>query len=175
MRSAFRTHHRTEIRRLKTAAFARLDHPDARRTLQVVRWGKNSTTGKLTVERLSPITGLPPGAATGARPAAWTRGHWKIENLLRPVRDRTFREDDSKVHAGRLPRIPAGLRNLAVGIHRRDGPTGIAAALRHTVHDCRTPLTAPFCPDESGQNVITRGTLWICGHPRRQAVLTMRA
>ncbi|MER5843177.1 hypothetical protein ABT099_23355 [Streptomyces prasinus] len=103
MRSAFRTHHRTEIRRLKTAAFARLDHPDARRTLQVVRWGKNSTTGKLTVERLSPITGLPPGAATGARLAAWTRGHWKIENLLRPVRDRTFREDDSKVHAGRLP------------------------------------------------------------------------
>ncbi|MEU0672054.1 ISAs1 family transposase [Streptomyces sp. NPDC006172] len=33
-----RAHHRLEIRRLKTAAFAHLDYPDARQALQVVRW-----------------------------------------------------------------------------------------------------------------------------------------
>ncbi|MFD4955791.1 ISAs1 family transposase [Streptomyces sp. NPDC058451] len=137
-----RAHHRLEIRRLKTAAFAHLDYPDARQALQVVRWRTDFTTGKLTIERVYLITSLPPGAATGAQLAAWIRGHWKIENLLHHVRDRTFREDDSKIHAGHLPRIMAGLRNLAIGVHRRDGHTNIAAALRHTARDYRRPLTA---------------------------------
>ncbi|MDX3387315.1 ISAs1 family transposase, partial [Streptomyces niveiscabiei] len=74
-----RAHHRLEIRRLKTAAFAHLDYPDARRALQVVRWRKDFTTGKLTIERAYLITSLPPGTATGAQLAAWIRGHWKIE------------------------------------------------------------------------------------------------
>jgi predicted transposase YbfD/YdcC len=137
-----RAHHRLEIRRLKTAAFAHLDYPDARQALQVVRWRKDFTSGKLTIERAYLITSLPPGAATGAQLADWIRGHWKIENLLHYVRDRTFREDDSKIHIGGLPRIMAGLRNLAIGIHRQDGHTNIAAALRHTARDCRRPLTA---------------------------------
>ncbi|MFJ8937338.1 hypothetical protein ACIRL0_16780 [Streptomyces sp. NPDC102365] len=37
----------------------------------------------------------------------------------------------------------AGLRNLAIGIHRQDGRTNTAAAaLRHTASDCRRSLTA---------------------------------
>ncbi|MFD3736427.1 ISAs1 family transposase [Streptomyces sp. NPDC058632] len=137
-----RAHHRLEIRRLKTAAFAHLDYPDARQALQVVRWRKDFTTGKLTIERVYLITSLPPGTASGTRLAAWIRGHWKIENLLHHVRDRTFREDDSKIHIGCLPRIMAGLRNLAIGVHRQDGHTNIAAALRHAARDCHRPLTA---------------------------------
>ncbi|MFJ1654640.1 hypothetical protein ACIOC2_25380 [Streptomyces sp. NPDC088337] len=34
----------------------------------------------------------------------------------------------------------AGLRNLAIGVHRQDGRTNIAAGLRHTARDCRRPL-----------------------------------
>ncbi|MFC5959737.1 ISAs1 family transposase [Streptomyces pratens] len=137
-----RAHHRHEIRRLKTAAFAHIDYPDAAQALQVVRWRKDFTSGKLTIERVYLITSLPPGAATGAQLAAWIKGHWKIENLLHHVRDRTFREDDSKIHIGRLPRVMAGLRNLAIGVHRQNGHTNIAAALRHTACDYRRPLTA---------------------------------
>lgn len=137
-----RAHHRLEIRRLKTAAFAHLDYPDARQALQVVRWRKDFTTGKPTIERVPPSTSLPPDAVTGAQPADWIRGHWKIENLLHHVRDRTFREDDSKIHACHLPRIMAGLRNLAIGVHRQDGHTNISAALRHTARDLRGPLAA---------------------------------
>ncbi|MFE6178829.1 ISAs1 family transposase [Streptomyces sp. NPDC056464] len=137
-----RAHHRLEIRRLKTAAFAHLEYPDARQALQVVRWRKDFTTGKLTIERLYLITSLPPGEVTGAQLASWIRGHWKIENLLHHVRDRTFREDDSKIHVGHLPRVMAGLRNLAVGVHRQDGHTNIASALRHTARDWRRPLAA---------------------------------
>ncbi|WP_329295895.1 ISAs1 family transposase [Streptomyces sp. NBC_01455] len=125
-----RTHHRLEIRRLKTVAFAHLDHRDARQALQVVRWKKDL------------ITSLPPGTATGPQLAAWIRGHRKIENLLHHVRDRTFREDDSKIHVGRLPRIMAGPRNLAIGVHRQDSRTNIAATLRYTARDCHRPPTA---------------------------------
>ncbi|MEU7502356.1 ISAs1 family transposase [Streptomyces griseofuscus] len=134
-RDRTRSHHRLEIRRLKTTAFAHLHYPDARQALQVVRWGKDFTSGKLTIERVYLITSLPPGAVTGAQLADWIRGHWKIGNLPHHVRDRTFREDDSKIQADHLPRIMAGLRNLAIGVHRQDGHTNIAAALRHTAHD----------------------------------------
>ncbi|MEV5083457.1 ISAs1 family transposase, partial [Streptomyces sp. NPDC056159] len=58
------------------------------------------------------------------------------------VRDRTFREDDSKIRTGSLPRVMAGLRNLAIGVHRQDGRTNLAAALRHAARDWHRPLTA---------------------------------
>ncbi|WP_240797447.1 ISAs1 family transposase [Streptomyces sp. F001] len=135
-----RAHHRDEIRRLKTAAFAHLDYPDARQALQVVRWRRDLGSGKLSIERVYLITSLPPGAATGAQLASWIRGHWGIENLLHHVRDRTFREDDSTIRTAQLPRTMASLRNLAIGLHRQDGQKNIAAALRHAARDYRRPL-----------------------------------
>ncbi|MFE2644235.1 ISAs1 family transposase [Streptomyces nigra] len=136
-----RAHHRDEIRRLKAAAFAHLDYPDARQAHQVVRRRRDLGTGKLTIERVYLITSLPPGAATGAEIASWIRGHWGIENLLHHVRDRTFREDDSKTRTAQLPRTMASLRNLAIGLHRQDGQNNIAAALRRAARDYRRPLT----------------------------------
>ncbi|MFE9259232.1 hypothetical protein [Streptomyces sp. NPDC006879] len=136
-----RAHHRMEIRRLKTATFAHLDYPDTRQALQVVRRHRDLGSGKLTIERVYLITSLPPGAATGAQLASWIKGHWGIENLLHHVRDRTFREDDSKVRTAQLPRTMASLRNLAIGLHRQDGRTNIAAALRRAARDYRRPLT----------------------------------
>jgi predicted transposase YbfD/YdcC len=137
-----RAHHRDEIRRLKTAAFAHIDYPHARQALQVVRWRRDKGTGKLMIERIYLVTSLPPGAATGSELAAWIRGHWHIENQLHHVRDRTFHEDASKIRTRNLPRVMAGLRNLAIGIHRQDGHTNIAAALRRTGRDHQRPLTA---------------------------------
>ncbi|MEV1083743.1 ISAs1 family transposase [Streptomyces sp. NPDC050211] len=103
-----RGHQRIEIRRLKTAVFAHLDYPDAVQALQAVRRRRDLTTGKLTIERHYLVTSLPPGAVGGAQLAAFIRGHWLIENRLHHVRDRTFREDESKVRTGRLPRaMPA--------------------------------------------------------------------
>ncbi len=137
-----RAHHREEIRRLKSAVFAHLDYPHARQALQVVRRRRDLGTGKLTTERIYLVTNLPPGAATGSELAAWIRGHWLIENQLHHVRDRTFREDASKIRTRHLPHVMAGLRNLAIGVHRQDGHTNIAAALRRTGRDHQRPLTA---------------------------------
>lgn len=39
-------------------------------------------------------------------------------------------------------RVMAGLRNLAIGVHRQDGHTNIAAALRSTGRDHQRTLTA---------------------------------
>jgi len=107
-----------------------------------VRWRRNLGSGKLTIELVYLVTGLPPGAASGAELAAWIRGHRRIENRLHHVRDRTFREDASKIRTRHLPRSMAGLRNLAIGVHRQDGHTNIAAALRHTGRSHQRSLTA---------------------------------
>jgi hypothetical protein len=127
---------------LKTATFAHTEYPHARQALHVVRWRRDLGTGKLTIERIHLVTSLPPGAADGSELAAWIRSHRHIENQLHHVRDRTFHEDASKTRTRNLPRVMAGLRNLAIGVHRQDGHTNIAAALRHTARDCRRPLTA---------------------------------
>ncbi|MBT2611416.1 ISAs1 family transposase [Streptomyces sp. ISL-87] len=137
-----RAHHRDEIRRLKVAAFRHIDYPGARQAIQVVRWRRDLATGKLTIERVYLITSLDVFDATPAELAAWIRGHWGIENLLHHVRDRTFREDDSKVRTGTLPRTMASLRNLAISLFRQNGETNIAAALRRTSRDYLRPLSA---------------------------------
>jgi predicted transposase YbfD/YdcC len=137
-----RAHHRDEIRRLKVAAFRHINYPGARQVIQVVRRRRDLATGKLTIERVYLITSLDVFDATAAELAAWIRGHWGIENLLHHVRDRTFREDDSKVRTGHLPRTMASLRNLAISVFRQNGETNIAAALRHTSRDYHRPLSA---------------------------------
>ncbi|WP_405747251.1 ISAs1 family transposase [Streptomyces sp. NBC_01525] len=96
-------HHRDEIRRLKVAAFSHLDYPGARQSIQVVRWPRDLSTGKLTIERVYLITNLSVLDANCTELATWIRGHWGIENLLHHVRDRTFREDASKVRTGTCP------------------------------------------------------------------------
>ncbi|WP_053690151.1 ISAs1 family transposase [Streptomyces sp. WM6372] len=139
-RTRDRAHHRDEIRRLKVAAFHHIDYPGARQAIQTVRWRRDMSTGKLTIQRVYLITSLGVFDATPAELAAWIRGHWGIENLLHHVRDRTFREDDSKVRTGHLPRAMASLRNLVISLFRQNGETNIAAALRHTSRDYSRPL-----------------------------------
>lgn len=142
-------------RRPKTATFAHVDYPHVRQTLQIVCWRRDLSTRKLTIERIYLVTGLPPGAATGSEFAAWFRGHWHIENQHH-VRDHTFHEDASNIRTRNLPRVMAGLRNLGVGIHRQDGHTNIAAALRHTARD---HLRAPHRPRTGLTNHDTRSLL----------------
>ena len=141
-RTRDRAHHREEVRRLKVAAYRDIDYPGARQAIQVVRWRRDLGTGKLTIERVYLITSLDVFDATPAELATWIRGHWGIENLLHHVRDRTFREDDSKIRTGALPRTMASLRNLAISTFRQDGDTNIAAALRRTGRDYHRPLEA---------------------------------
>ncbi|WP_411092844.1 transposase [Streptomyces sp. 049-1] len=112
-----------------------------------LRWHRPE--GRPRQPRAEPSAATPAGSyAAGAAPSgarqltAWIRGHWLIENQLHHVRDRTFREDASKIRIRHLPRVVASLRYLAIGVHLQDGHTNIAAALRRTGRDHQRPLTA---------------------------------
>lgn len=135
-------HHRIEIRRLKAVVFRHLDYPGACQALQVVRWRKDLTSKKISIQRLYFVTSLPAGAASGAELAGWIRSHWKIENQLHHVRDTTFTEDAPRIRSGGPLRTMATLRNLAISVFRQDGRTNIAAACRHTARAPQRPLTA---------------------------------
>ncbi|MER6406246.1 ISAs1 family transposase [Streptomyces viridosporus] len=152
-----RAHHRDEIRRLKTAVFAHLDYPHARQALRVVRWSRELGSSKLTIERTYLVTSLLPGAATGAELAAWIRGHWKIENQLHHVRDRTFREDASKLHPGTCSASwPACAISPSASTARTATPTSLppSAALAGITSD---PSPPSDWHDEPGQKITSQG------------------
>jgi hypothetical protein len=56
------------------------------------------------------------------------------------VRDVTFGEDLSQIHASNAPQVIASLPNLAISLHRLAGATNIAAALRHHARNATRPL-----------------------------------
>ncbi len=52
----------------------------------------------------------------------------------------TFAEDLSRVRTGAGPQVMASPRNLVISLHRLDGATNIAKALRHEGRDAHRPL-----------------------------------
>jgi predicted transposase YbfD/YdcC len=87
------------------------------------------------------ITSLAFSQASPARLADYLRDHWAIENGLHYVRDTTFAEDASQVRVGTGSNVMACLRNLAIGVLSRAGPTNFAAALRHHARNPARSLT----------------------------------
>ncbi|WP_446039047.1 hypothetical protein [Streptomyces sp. SID1121] len=69
------------------------------------------------------------------------RDHRGIENKIHHVRDTTYAEDASRVHAGTAPRAMASPRNPANGALRLAEQPNIAAGLRHHTRDANRPLT----------------------------------
>lgn len=145
-RSVETAHGRREIRTLKVVTItAGIAFPHARQAIQITRRtrpqsARTGRRGRWRTETVYAITDLPPHQARPDELAAWIRGHWQIENGLHWVRDVTFAEDLSQVHAGHGPQVMACLRNLAISLHRLTGATNIAKALRHHARDARRPL-----------------------------------
>jgi predicted transposase YbfD/YdcC len=153
-----RAHNRLEIRRLKTAAFAHLDYPDARQALQVVCWSKDFTSGKPTIERVYLITSLPP------------RGYQRPARRL----DQRALEDRKPAAPRPRPHVPRGRLRNPVGISRASWPacatSPSASSVRTATPTSPPPYVTPpatgkgpwppsTSPDESGQTSIMQGTL----------------
>ena len=124
---------------------AGIEFPHATQALQITRKtrpasARSGRRGRWRTETVYAITDLGPHQARPDELAAWVRGHWQIENALHWVRDVTFAEDLSRVRAGAGPQVMASLRNLVISLHRLDGATNIAAALRHHARDALRPL-----------------------------------
>ncbi|MGW1365440.1 ISAs1 family transposase, partial [Streptomyces chartreusis] len=72
--------------------------------------------------------------------AAAIRGHWGIENSSHYIRDVTFAEDASTIHAGTAPRAMATIRNLAIGTLKILGADNIAKTTRAIRHEPQRAL-----------------------------------
>ncbi|MGC4855764.1 ISAs1 family transposase [Micromonospora sp. DT4] len=126
-------HGRRESRSIKTCAIADnlggIAFPHARLAIRVHRRRKQSGKRE-TRESVYAVTSLDVHQASPADLAAATRGHWAVENSSHHIRDVTFAEDASTVHAGTAPRAMATLRNLAIGVLKTLGAHNIAKTTR---------------------------------------------
>lgn len=125
-------HGRRESRSVKTLAIADnlggIAFPHATLALRVHR--RRQQSGKMqTRETVYAVTSLDAHQASPAEPAAAIRGHWTVE-AQHHIRDRTFAEDASTVHAGTAPRAMATFRNLAIGSLKAAGVVNIAKTTR---------------------------------------------
>ncbi|MCX4642000.1 MULTISPECIES: ISAs1 family transposase [unclassified Streptomyces] len=126
-------HGRRESRSIKAVGIddnlGGIAFPHARLALRVHRRRKQ-TGKKETRETVYAVTSLDAHQATPAELASHLRGHWAVENSSHHIRDVTFDEDASTVHAGTAPRAMATLRNLAIGTLKAAGAANIAKVTR---------------------------------------------
>jgi predicted transposase YbfD/YdcC len=125
-------HGRRESRSIKILAVADnlggIAFPHAKLALRVHRRRKQ-TGQKETRETVYAVTSLDVHQAKPAELASYLRGHWTVE-AQHNIRDRTFAEDASTIHAGNAPRAMAAFRNLAIGALKTLGATNIAKTTR---------------------------------------------
>lgn len=126
-------HGRRESRSIKLIAVAEdlggIAFPHTKLTNRLHR--RRKETGKPESRRTDyAVTSLDAHQATPAQIAAFIRGEWGIENSSHHIRDVTFDEDASTVHAGTAPRAMAAFRNLAIGTLKILGTTNIAKTTR---------------------------------------------
>jgi predicted transposase YbfD/YdcC len=65
----------------------------------------------------------------------WIRSHWSIENSLHYTKDKTFKEDESKIRTGNAPENISLIRNIVINIFRQNGYTNMAQAIRLVSND----------------------------------------
>ncbi|MFI0977780.1 ISAs1 family transposase [Streptomyces sp. NPDC021093] len=145
-------HGRRESRPIRTVgiddSLGGIALPHTRLALRV-HHRRKQTGKKETRETVYAVTSLDAHQAAPAALASYLRGHWAIENSSHHIRDITFHEDASRVHAGAAPRAMAAFRNLATGTLKAAGATNIAKATAPSV-------TTPTGPSRSRASPTTR-------------------
>lgn len=126
-------HGRRESRSIKTCGIADelggIAFPHAHLAIRVHRRRKQAGKRE-TRESVYAVTSLDAHQASPSDLAAAIRGHWGVENSSHHIRDVTFAEDASTVHAGTAPRAMATFRNLAIGVLKTLGADNIAKTTR---------------------------------------------
>jgi predicted transposase YbfD/YdcC len=105
--------------------------PGLQQVLRIERRVTDKRTANVTDEVTYGVASLTAHQAQAKQLAAYTRGHWGIENRLHWVRDVDYAEDLSRVRSGNAPQVMAAIRNLAISLMRLSGFDSVAAAIRH--------------------------------------------
>ncbi|WP_405912902.1 hypothetical protein OG760_18890 [Streptomyces sp. NBC_00963] len=126
-------HGRSESRSIKTVGINEdlggIAFPHAKHALRVRRRHKKSEE-KETREAPYAVISLDTHQTTPAELATYLRGHWAVENSSHHIRDVTFGEYASTVHAGTAPRAMAAFRNLAIGTLKAANASNLAKTTR---------------------------------------------
>ncbi len=115
-----------------TALVGYAELPGLAQVLRIERRVTDKYTGHVTDEVSYGVASLTAHEAQAKQLAAYTRGHWGIENRLHWVRDVDYAEDLSQVRSGNAPQVMAAIRNLAISLMRLSGFDSVAEAIRHS-------------------------------------------
>jgi predicted transposase YbfD/YdcC len=105
--------------------------PGLQQVMRIERRVTDKHTGSVSDEITYGVASLTAKEAHAKLLAAYTRGHWGIENRLHWVRDVNYAEDVSRVRSGNAPQVMAAIRNLAISLMRLSGFDSVAEAIRH--------------------------------------------
>ena len=126
-------HGRLEQRKLTSSSMlsGQLDWPYLQQVFKIEREVEELTTGKRRSEVSYGITSLSQQEADAARLLAGRRQHWQIENGLHYRRDKSLREDASRLRTGQAAQAMAVINNLVVGLVLGQGQRNLPDARRH--------------------------------------------
>jgi predicted transposase YbfD/YdcC len=126
-------HGRLEKRTLTATCFLNgySDWPGLAQVFQLQRQVIQLRTGQTRHETIYGITSLTPQQACPRCLLQMMRDYWAIENGLHYRRDKTLREDATRMSHARQAQVLAILNNLVIAIVKRQGYKNLAAARRY--------------------------------------------
>jgi len=126
-------HGRLEERTLTSSCLLNgyLDWPHVAQVFQLERRRTNTSTGETEATVVYGVSSLTRQDVTAERLLQATRDYWEIENGLHYRRDRTLREDDTRLSDDTRAEAIAILNNLIIGLVLRQGWAYLPEARRH--------------------------------------------
>lgn len=144
-----KAHGRLETRRLMSSQLLKgyLAWPHLEQVFQLERRAEDSQGRLLHQQTVYGITSLGPQDADAQTLLGYTRGYWGIENGLHYRRDKTFREDATRMSDPTFAHSMAAIHNLVLGMLSRQRWRTLPAARRyynaHLQQALRLVLRAP--------------------------------
>ena len=126
-----------------------LGFPGARQGVMLAKETVDIATGEMSRERWYLLTSLSPPRCAPEELLRVIRNHWRIENSLHHVKDRSWDEDVHTLRRPGLGEIYATLVNTALNALRRDG---------WFPHRMSKPLRAKTCAFRPTQTIAS-----LCG------------
>ncbi len=105
--------------------------PGLQQVFKLERTRTSCRTGEITEEVVYGITSLSLERGTAHQLLEWTRSYWGIENGLHYRRDKTLREDATRMNDDNQAQVVAALNNFIVGLASKMGFSNLASARRH--------------------------------------------
>lgn len=126
-------HGRLEKRSLTASCFLNeySDWPGLAQVFKLERHTLIYSTGQMRHQTVYGITSLSPEEASPARLLHLMRDYWAIENGLHYRRDRTLREDDTRMTNPTQATAITVINNLVIALVRQQGFTNLPAARRY--------------------------------------------